>query len=212
MDYLYDEIEEHEKQQLEEYLLNHPDLRKELDELQTTRELLQQMPLAEPDRQLMVVEPGKRTFSQWVSDARNLLPRSGFGKFGWAVAAGLILLLIVGSAAKLHLDVSDSGFSVSLGQSPVENEAVSDNQTRELLNQFQQQNSALMEQYAETIRQENQQQLQQVVRYIQQQRVEDLKLIEQNMDQIYQANSYRWMQTNQFLGEVLQNVDYQDQN
>lgn len=212
MDYLYDEIEDGDRKRLEHYLEEHPDLRTELDELQSTRKLLQRMPLAEPERQLMVVEPRKRSFSQWLGDAKKLLPQSGLAKFGMAVAASLILLLMVGSAARLHLDVTQSGFTVNMGYRPTVNRGLDADETRELITRIQEQNSALLADYAATIRQENRQQLQQVVRYIEQQRLDDLQLIEHNLDQMYQANSYRWQQTNQFLGEFLQNVNYQDAN
>lgn len=212
MDYLYDEIEEEEKRHLENYLDRHPDLQRELEEFRATRRLLQQMPMAEPDQQLMVIEPRQRTFSQWVQEAKQLLPQSAFGKFGMAVAAGLILLLFVGSAAKLHLDVNESGYSISMGYSPTVNQGMSPEQFQALADQIRQENTAVLTDYMQTIRQENQQQLQQVVRYVQEQRVNDLQLIDQNLEQLQQANNYRWRQTNQFLGEFLQTVNYQNQD
>lgn len=212
MDYLYDEIEQEDKQRLENYLEKHPALRQELEELQETRTLLRQMPLAEPGRQLMMMEPRERSFSRWLGQAKNLLPQSGFGKLGLAAAAGLILLLFAGSAARLHIDVADTGFSVSMGYNPVVNEGLTARQAQALLDQIREENTALMTEYARTIQQENQQQLQQVVRYVQQQRINDLQLIDQNLDQLQQTHNYRWLQTNRFLGEMLQNVNFQEQN
>ncbi len=212
MDYLYDEITAHDRQQLEAYLQQHPDLHRELDALQSTRSLLQQMPVPEPERQLYMVEPRKRSFAEWWQDAKSLFPSSGLKKVGMAVAAGIILLLFLGSAAKLHFDFSDNGFSISMGYEPIVQQGLTSEEATELLSQLQEQNRALMAEYAASIREENQQQLQQVVRYVQRQRSQDLQLIEQNLDQLYQTNNNRWLQTNEFLGEFLQNVRYQDQN
>lgn len=212
MDYLYDEIEEQDRRQLQEYLREHPELQQELDSLQSTRTLLQKMPMPEPERQLYVVEPRKRSFAQWWRDAKELFPSSGFKKFGVAMAASILLLLFIGSAAKLHFEFTDNGFSMSMGYEPTVQQGLTSEEATTLLSQMQEQNSALIANYAETIRKENQQQLQQVVRYVQQQRSEDLQFIEQNLDQLYQTNNHRWLQTSEFLGEVLQNARYQDQN
>jgi len=93
MDYLYDEISDAEKSKLESYLANNPELEQELTKLKQTRSLLQQMPEAEPNQQLLMVEPRERTFAQWWEEAKNLLPHSFFGKTAIATAAGLILFL-----------------------------------------------------------------------------------------------------------------------
>jgi len=209
MDYLYDEIEEEDKQRLEAYLEEHPDLREELNGLNRTRDLLQQMPLIEPEHRLTMVEPRERTFSQWLGEAKALLPRSGFGKLGFAVAAGFALLLFIGSAAKMQISVDDAGWSVAMGYSPTVtvNEGLTADQAREFLDRVRKENSAMMADYAQTLRRENRQQLEQVVRYVEQQRVNDLQLIDQNLDQLQQANNYRWQQTSQFLGEMLQTVN-----
>lgn len=212
MDYLYDEIEEEEKQRLENYLEQHPDLKRELDELHETRTLLQQMPLAEPDRQLTMVEPRERTFGQWIGQAKALLPRTGFGKLGFAIAAGLILLLFVGSVAQLHVSVNSSGWSFALGYSPTVNEGLAAEQAQTFLDRVREENAAMMTEYTRTLRQENQQQLQQLVRYVEQQRLSDLQLIDQNLAQLQRANNYRWQQTSEFLGEMMQTVNVRTDN
>lgn len=212
MDYLYDEMGKEEKRQLENYLEQHPDLRQELDELQETRTLLKQMPLAEPEQQLTIVEPRERSFFQWVDEAKALLPQSVFGKAGFAVAAGLLLLLFVGSIAKLQISVNNSGWSVAMGSGPPVSQGLTTDQAQAFLEQVREENAALMSEYVQTLRRENQQQLQQVVRYVDQQRINDLQLIDRNLDQLQQTNNYRWRQTSQVLGEMLQTVNVRTDN
>lgn len=206
MDYLYEEITSEDKQRLEAYLKEHPDLQKELDKLQQTRSLLRQMPEEQPSQKLLMMEPRKRTFSQWWQEVRYLLPQSFLGKTGFAVAAGLMLLMVIGSVAKVHVETTDAGYSLSLGYQPVINEGLSVQQTEALIDQIRRENAAMLADYAGSLNRQNEQQMRQVVQYFEQQRMNDLQLIDQNLTQLQQVNSYRWQQANRYLGEVLQNV------
>lgn len=209
MDYLYEEISAEDKQRLEDYLEKNPNLQKELDQLQQTRNLLQQMPIEEPAQKLLVVEPRKRSFGQWWAEAKNLLPQTMWGKTGFALAAGFALLMMIGSVAKVEIASTDAGYTFSLGQSPVAEKGLSAEQTEALIDQIRQENAAMLQQYANALNEQNQQQLLQVIKYVEQQRINDLQLIDQNLDRFQQANNYRWLQANEFLGEVLQNVHVQ---
>lgn len=216
MDYLYDEIGMEERHLLESYLEQHPDLRNELEELQRTRELLRKAPLSEPQlpHRLTMVEPRERTFGEWLGEAKALLPRTRLGKLGFAVAAGLMLLLFIGSVAKLQISTDRTGWSVAMGYSPTvtTSDGLTTGQAEVFLDRMRQENAALMAEYARTIRQENRQQLEQVVRYVEQQRLNDLQLIDRNLDQLQQTNNYRWQQTSRFLGEMMQTVNVRTDN
>lgn len=210
MDYLYDEITEEDKQKLELYLSTQPKLQEELRQLQQTRNLLQQAPAPDAIQKLLIVEPKRRTFEQWWQEAKNLLPHSLIGKTGFALAAAVALFFFIGSAAKLNVSFTDQGTSVSFGSAPVINEGLSQQQAQALLQQIRAENAAMLENYAQNVARQNKEQLQQVVQYFEQQRFRDLQLIDQNLDQVQQANSYRWQQTSQYLSEVLQNVNFQN--
>lgn len=212
MDYLYEEISEEEKEKLENYLEHNPQLRKELNKLRDTRSLLQKMPEADPARQLLVMEPRNRTFRQWWRQAKALLPQSFLGRAAFAAAAGLILFLMVGSVARLHIDTSGEGLSVSMGYTPTVKPQLSETQTEALVNQIREENAAMLADYAETINQQNREQLQKVVAYFQEQRIQDLQLVDQTLEEFHDNTSYRLRQTNQYLGQVLQTVNSRDQN
>lgn len=70
----------------------------------------------------------------------------------------------------------------------------------------------MMAELVETMNRQNEQQLQQVVQYFEQQRIEDLKLVDQTLDRLQQNTSYRLNQTNRYLTEVLQTVSSNNQN
>lgn len=207
MDYLYDEISIENKQRLESYLEDHPSLQEELDRLRQTRTLLQQMPAGQPTQKLLVMEPRQRTFGQWWNEAKNLFPQTVWGKTGFAVAAGFALLMIIGSVAKVHVAPTEAGYAISLGYQPVIQEGLSAQHTKALINQIRQENAAMLTEYAEALNEQNRQQFRQVVQYFEQQRLNDLQLIDHNLDQFQQANNYRWQQANRFWGEMLQNVN-----
>lgn len=212
MDYLYDEISEEEKTKLETYLEENPNIREELHHLQETRSLLQKMPEADPAQQLLMMEPRNRTFSQWWQEALNLLPQSFLGKTAFAAAAGLILFFFMGSVAQLHIDTSGDGVALSMGYSPTIHQGISNQQAEALVNQIREENAAMLADYAETINKQNEEQLQKVANYFQEQRMNDLQLVDQTLDELQQNTNYRLHQTNQYLGEVLQTVSYQNQN
>ncbi|HKK45587.1 MAG TPA: hypothetical protein VJ964_08700 [Balneolaceae bacterium] len=212
MDYLYNEISEEEKLNLESYLEDHPKLKNELDQLRKTRSLLQKMPEVDPAKKLLVMEPRKRSFSQWWHEAGNLLPRSFFGKASFAVAACLILLLIVGSLTKFHIETSSNGIAISMGYSPTVNNGISAQQASALVKQIHRENAAMLSKYARQIDQQNKEQLKQVVNYFDQKRMQDLQLVDQTLDELQQNTNYKLHQTNQYLGQVLQTVSLKNNN
>lgn len=213
MDYLYDEISPNDKEELEHYLENHPEMREELKQLEQTRSLLQRMPETESDRRMVMVEGQDRSFGDWLREARGLLPRTTFGRVGMAVAAGLILLLFIGSVAKMHVSYgSDRGLSLTLGTTPVINEGLSAGEAQALVQEIRRENASMMEQFASSMNEQNREQLQQVVQYFEQQRRNDLQQIDYTLNQLQENTTDRFLQTNRFLGNLLQNVNFQDPN
>lgn len=212
MDYLYGEISRDEKEKLESYMEEHPELRRELDRLRETRMLLRKMPESKSGRRLTVVEGRRRSFGEWLRDAKELLPRTALGRAGMAVAAGLVLLLFVASVARMHVTWTDSGVIFSMGSAPVVNEGINPEEAEGLVRQIREENAAMMEQFAESINEQNRQQLQQVVRYFEQQRRNDLQLTGEALAQLQENTTEQWLSYNRYLGNLLQNANFQDQN
>lgn len=214
MDYLYEELSDEKKEKLENYLNEHPELRTELDTLRQTRSLLQNMPDVAPTRKLLMVEPRSRPFVQWLREATSLLPRTSAGKAVFAAAAGFILLLLAGSAAQLHIDASGDGVKVSLGYNPPPSvsQGITGEQAEALAHTIRQENAAMLADYTADLSRQNREQLREVVEYFQQQRINDLQLIDVTLNELQQHTDDRLRLTNRYLGEVLQTVHLQDQN
>ncbi|MDZ7659887.1 hypothetical protein [Fodinibius sp.] len=212
MDYLYDEISESDKTKLKAYLDKNPELKEELSKLDQTRSLLQQMPEPDPAQQLLVMEPHERSLTQWWTQAKSLLPHSLLGKTVFAAAAGLILFFFLGSLAQLHIDTSNDGVALSLGYSPTANQGLSQEEANALVAQIKEENAAMFADYAEAINQQNKEQLQQVITYFEEQRMQDLKLVNQTLNELQENTNYRINRTNEYLGQVLQTVSYQNEN
>lgn len=212
MDYLYDEISPDQKKELEDYLEQHPDLKQELSELEQTRAVLQKMPEPDPAEKMLVVEPEKRSFIDWWQDAKSLLPHSAFGKTALAAAAGILLFIFVGSVAQLQISTSGNGVTISFGGIPPASEGLTTEQADALVQQIREENAAMLADYAESIEQQNREQLQQVVTYFEEQRMNDLQLVNQAMQELQQNTNYQLYQTNEYLSEMLQTVSYQNRN
>jgi hypothetical protein len=212
MDYLYDEISESDKKKLEKYLEQNPDIHKELEQLKQTRTVLQQMPDPDPAQQLLVMEPRERSFSQWWTQAKGLIPHSLPGKTAFAATAALVLFFLLGSLTQLHIDTSNDGLSISFGYSPTINQGLSQEEASALFAQIKEENAVMLADYAGAINQQNKEQLQQVIAYFEEQRMQDLQLVNQTLNQLQENTNYRINRTNEYLGEVLQTVSYQNEN
>lgn len=211
MDYLYGEISESEKKELESYLQENPEMQAELNRFRETRSLLQEIPEPKHDPKIMVLANYKRSFGQWLREVRNLFPRSAMGKAVMAVAAGILLFLFAGSVARLHIETSEAGLSISMGYTPAQDSFTHDD-AQELVKQIRQENETMLANYADKITEQNSRQLQQAINYFQEQRISDLQLVEQTLDELQQNTNSRIRQTNEYLGEVLQTVSYRSED
>lgn len=206
MDYLYDEISAADKEKLETYLEHHPEMQKELDQLQQTRSLLQQMPEVEPGQSITIVETNENN-NGWAQNIKQLIPQSGWVRTALATAACLALLIVTAAMADVSLHSTQSGFSIYFGDTPpIESTGLTDEQTEAIIQKIQQENTALMTEYADMLNKHNRQQLQQVVEYFERQRLNDLQLIDQALNQYQEETDQQITQTQQVLGEVLQTV------
>lgn len=212
MDYLYDEIDADDRQRLEKFLSDRPDLQAELEKLNQTRTLLQQMPAPESGQPIVMVEPRERTFADWLHEAKSLLPRTAIGRVGFAMAAGFILLLFVGSVARMHISSGENGLSISMGHTSVVNEGITPEQVEGLIEMIREENTIMMANYAEALNEQNSNQIRQVVEYFEQQRLNDLQSIDHSFTQIEENTTEQWLATNRFLGNLLQNVNMEQPN
>ncbi len=101
MDYLYDELDAVEKQEVEQWLADNPEARAELAALQQTRGFLAQLPSVKPAKPAPVTSSSLRISRRWLPAIST------------AAAAAILLLLMV---SNVKIETYDGGMSISLGK------------------------------------------------------------------------------------------------
>lgn len=104
MDYLYDELSQEERREVEAYLEKHPEAKAELEELGGVRQTLRALPDRPVQRPILMVgdpEPNPtRVVSLWQ-------------RWSVGIAAALLLLATVAFIGRMQVNVTDSGFTLA---------------------------------------------------------------------------------------------------
>lgn len=108
--YLYDELSEKEKREVEEYLSGNDEAREELDELKTTRSLLSGI----KDKEVDVPSFSFNNGSKVVVDQGITF---NFWKKSLAIAASIALILFIGYLTEVRVTVGGEGFEMAFGDS-----------------------------------------------------------------------------------------------
>ncbi|MCH2449166.1 MAG: hypothetical protein MK198_03375 [Gracilimonas sp.] len=212
MDYLYDELEQDQRKELEAYLSHNPGLKKELDELGDVRSMLQHLPVQNPAEQLVMVEPERSGFQDWWNEMiESWLPASGFARAGFAIASLLILFVVMGAFTKMNISVGDGGFNLTFGEKQeIIQQGFTPHQVEMLLQQVREDNAVMI---SDAIQQAQQQQENRIEKtlvnfadYIEQQRQSDLQMISSGLYNMEETYYDRFRQTDQVLGELIQTV------
>lgn len=190
MDYLYDEMDDQEKEAFEVMLREQPKLQKELDELRKISGLLSSTPSVVPE-----YKPAFMTISK-ESDEKSLL-RQGFEEqaqqrqsFGeqsqqhrgseeqgkvkslfnptiktlLAIAASLLLILFGSSLAGMEMGQTEEGFYLTFGNPPTQTESgISEEQVLELIEQIQIEQTLLLTSLMEQAQQQQNEKLNEMI-------------------------------------------------
>ena len=214
IDYLYDELSADEKSDMERLIAEDSELKKELKEMEQTRNLLhfvpeekQQKPLVflplENQNSLQTAEPSKRGFAGMPPAAVTAL----------SIAASILIILFGSSLAGLQVTSSSEGFSVGFGEIaavPEEDERirVTDEDLMQLAEQIRTENSLLISAMMDDLQDQQREQLQEAIQvlntYYVQQRQEDLNIIADGMNQLQVETAYKFLQTD----ETIENIIY----
>lgn len=103
MDYLYDELNEADRKEVEKWLSENPEARRELLALQQTRELLSALPEVEPAIPIVKISSSHSIRRRWLPLAIT------------AAAAAILLLLIATNAS---VQTHESGVIIAFGKMP----------------------------------------------------------------------------------------------
>ncbi len=213
IDYMYGGLDIDTQQKLEAFVGEHPDLKEELDGLMETRQVLQQMPVENPKEQIVIMEPSSAysSFRNWMENVLSYLtPRSGFGRFGVAMASFVFLFIITGSLTDMNLQMDDGKFSISFGEQTTAPVGYSVAQVEMLINQVQAENAALVAGIVEAAQEQQESQfeltLASFAEYLDEQRTSDLQLIDYSLTNLEETTYNRFVQTDQVLGEIIETV------
>lgn len=212
MDYLYDELNSTQKKELEQFLSLHPHLQKELEELSDVRSVLSHLPVQEPARQFVMMEPGKaETKSSWDKFIHALIPQNGFALAGYAVATCLILFAVIGAFTQMSLTINDNGFNLAFREpQEVVQQGFTAEQVEYLLQQLKEENALMVSDALQTMQENQDEKLEQTfidfARFMEQQRTRDLQLISSGLNNMEETYYDRFEQTDLVLNEIIQTV------
>lgn len=212
MDYLYDELEQDQRKELEVYLSHNPGLKKELDELGDVRSMLQHLPVQDPAEQLVMVKPERSGFQDWWNGMiESRLPASGFVRAGVAVASIFILFVVMGAFTNMNISINDNGFELAFGeQQEVVQQGFTTEQVEYLLQQMREENALMVSEAVQAVQQTQDEKLEQTLinfaDYVEEQRRSDLRMISSGLTSMEETYYDRFRQTDQVLGELIQTV------
>ena len=119
--YLYNELDSKERVAVEEYLKANPEMKKELDELKTTRELLGKFQDTEVEEPTFVFNPTNSV----LVPSKNAI--AGYVQVLLAVAACITILMLVGYFTQFNVTMDETGLRMGYGvkEMPAEQESLS---------------------------------------------------------------------------------------
>ena len=212
MDYLYDELEQDQRKELETFLSKNPELQKELNELSNVRSMLTHLPVQGPSEKLTMVEPNQSGLMEWWNELiGGLLPQTSLARSGFAVASLLVVFVVLGAFTKLNLTIDNGSFNLAFGdKQEIIQQGFTPQQVEMLLQQVREDNAIMISDAIQEaqLQQENriEKTLVNFADYIEQQRQSDLQLISSGLYDMEETYYDRFRQTDQVLGELIQTV------
>ncbi|NBC03812.1 MAG: hypothetical protein GVY20_08930 [Bacteroidetes bacterium] len=216
MDYLYDEMSDEQKKQFEKELDTQPELKKELEELESTKKLIEGVPMETPSHKLVMMAP---EYNQKEEDQKSTKP--GFlkrypGLVTVLAAAACMLVVLMGAAfTDLNIGQNDQGFYLAFGEVPSTQpvqQGMSEQEVRDMIDQIRQENSILLASMIEQVQVQQNEQLEEAISvltdYYDQRRQQDLRLISEGLTQLEEDTYYRLRQTDETLGDLIYALSY----
>lgn len=210
MDYLYDEMEEAQKQEFEQMITDNAELQAELDELQQTRKLLKKIPFEKPSSEMPVTGIAKKNPAGLQAQKSKETGYAGNFVLYYLlpIAAVFLATILTFSFVNLQIGTGEQGFYMQFGDVPVQNEqGISEEDLIGLLDQIRTENALLAASMIEQTQTQQTEQLEEVLSalttYYDQRRRQDLLLIAEGLSQLEEDTYYRFLQTDETLGEII---------
>lgn len=218
MDYLYDEMSDEQKKEFEKSLEDHPELKKELEELESTKNLIEGVPMETPSHKLVMMAPERDHKEEDQTSTKPVFLKRYPGLVTVLAAAACMLIVLMGAAfMDLNIGQNEQGFYLTFGElpapqpEPVE-QGMSEEEVQELINQIREENSLLMASMIEQVREQQNEQLEEAITvltdYYDQRRQQDLRLISEGIAQLEEDTYSRLRRTDETLGDLIYALSY----
>lgn len=223
IDYIYDEMDPGERREFEKILRDDPDLQKELNEMQATRNLLQEDSEEIKPEKLLLIQPAPEHPAEKESSEPSGSATFFVLKTVAAVAAAILLAVAIFSFTNLQITQTNSGTLISFGASPqpvaepADAEAfITEDEFYAMMSELQEQNNRVMATALEQTREQHQQQMENVIEtltaYYDRRRQQDLVLVSEGLAQLEEETYYRFLQTEEALEDLIFALNVQQTN
>lgn len=119
MAYLYDELKEAERQQVEKYLEENPAAKAEIEGMQGTRSIMGMLSDEDAGEPLILMDQGNESPAAMLVTnepaSKTKLITMGFARTMIGVAAAIILVFLMGALTNLKIKSGNEGFAISFG-------------------------------------------------------------------------------------------------
>ncbi len=216
MDLLYEELSSDRQKQVQHHLNRCSSCREAFEELRSTRVLLQQLPEEDPGTKLMFMAPERRSFTVWLRQLGAALPRSFTGRLAFGAVAAMLLILIAGSLANLHISYENGRLDIQMHLTDTHPVVRGDEAEAALLARVQEETAALVARLHAAERTEQEEKLNRMfsafardLQRLQQQHDNDVMLIGQNLEQLHRVTNYQFGETSEVLQRLVQYIGYE---
>lgn len=215
LDFVYGELNSAQEQELLNFISKHEDLQAELEELQSTRNILSHMPTEKPVEKIIVMEASKSDKKAKIFNlGEYLTSSSGFLKYTAVAASFLLLFFVLGAVTNMNITMDDSGFALRFGEVQSVDNGFSQEQVAAIINEIQKENALLVAQVAQDVKTEQELKLEQAImsfaNYFEDQRESDLRLLSTGLSSLQETTYNRFVQTDRVLGEIIQTVNIEN--
>ncbi|KAA3660165.1 MAG: hypothetical protein DWQ10_07290 [Calditrichaeota bacterium] len=193
MDYLYEELDDASKRDLEQHLKTCADCAAESKSLQETHKLFATLPEIEPEERLIFSENPRKS---WLKNLRFSLPQLSFARLGYAAGLAFLILVAVASLANMEVKYDQQGFALRMSLFPQKTQAITPEMQEVFVAKLREENQAVLASYLEQERLLNEKKLEtMMVSYKQQldrQRQYDMQLIGRGLDAVRESQNSQY--------------------
>ncbi|MCC5942789.1 MAG: hypothetical protein JJU37_14700 [Balneolaceae bacterium] len=205
IDYLYGEMNSAEKEAFEKQLESNEALRVELDELRGVRRVLQDISVPEPDESNLPDLKSKNHSSKQPERS----PKNHFVmRYLLPIAAVFLATILTLSVVNFQAGSNEHGFYMHFGEVQAASEpAINEEDLLNLLNQIRNENALFAATMVEQSHIQQAEQLEEALNaltaYYDERRRQDLLFIAEGLSQLEEDTYYRFLRTDEALGEII---------